>query len=257
MSTATGKFIWHELVTSEPAAAARFYGAVLGWDRVPNGRNELPYDLFMQGEVPAAGLMALPADAAAQGARPCWMGYVGVTDVDATVAAARQHGGRLHHGPDDIPGVGRFAVIADPHGAALVVMASTMPTPSVAPREAPAGRLAWNELMAGDLATDFAFYEALFGWQRAAAHDMGPMGVYQLFAHEGVELGGMMTKPAILPMAFWQFYIRVDAIEAAKARVIAGGGQVLNGPMPVPGGDWVLQALDPQGVLFGLVGKAG
>jgi uncharacterized protein len=65
--------------------------------------------------------MALPQTACAEGARPGWIGYVTVDDVDASASQAKKDGGNIHRAPDDIPGVGRFAIISDPQGATLAL----------------------------------------------------------------------------------------------------------------------------------------
>ncbi len=83
---------------------------------------------------------------------------------------------------------------------------------------------------------------------------MGPIGTYQLFAAGGTTIGGMMNRPPQMPVAAWQYYIAVPDIDAAMARATASGGQVINGPMEVPGGAWVINAIDPQGAHFSLVG---
>jgi predicted enzyme related to lactoylglutathione lyase len=79
------------------------------------------------------------------------------------------------------------------------------------------------------------------------------MGVYQLFAAGDAPIGGMMNKPAVMPQSWWNYYINVDAIDAATMRVEKAGGSIKMGPMEVPGGQWVLQAHDPQGAFFSLV----
>ena len=78
--------------------------------------------------------------------------------------------------------------------------------------------------------------------------DMGPVGQYQMFGRNGVELGGMYNKPAEMPgPPAWTHYMMVDDIQRAADAAKAGGGQIINGPMEVPGGDWIFQALDPAG----------
>jgi predicted enzyme related to lactoylglutathione lyase len=119
------------------------------------------------------------------------------------------------------------------------------------------GFVAWRELMAGDLEKDWAFYSALLGWTKDTDHDMGPMGAYRLFKTGGADnAGGIMTKPADLPAPFWTYYFSVEGVRAAAARLTAAGGKVINGPMQVPGGDWIVQGLDPQGAMFALHGTA-
>ena len=116
------------------------------------------------------------------------------------------------------------------------------------------GHVGWRELHAGDGPAAFDFYARLFGWTKDEAMDMGPMGVYQLFAAGGQAIGGMMTKTAETPAPYWLYYFNVEAVDAAIARVKAAGGQLLNGPMQVPGGSWIAQCMDPQGAMFAVVG---
>lgn len=259
MSTPNGTFVWYELLTSDAAAAQTFYGAVMGWGAQLSGHvPERGYTILSAGAMPVAGLMALPAEACAAGARPGWMGYLAVHDVDATVARIHAAGGRQLRAPEDIPQVGRFAVVADPQGApfALIRGLSDQPPPSVA--GGTPGHAGWHELHAADGPSAFAFYADQFGWTRDVAMDMGPRGVYQLFATggSGPAVGGMLTRdPAGLPpVPLWLFYFNVADVDAAQARVLQHGGQVLHGPHQVPGGSWILHGLDPQGALFALVG---
>ena len=187
------------------------------------------------------------------GARPMWMGYIGVDDVDAFAQRVTAAGGAVRRPPEDIPGVGRFAVVADPDGAGFMLFRGVgeMPAPAAG---GTAGHIGWHELHAGNGERAFAFYSGLFGWTKAEAMDMGPMGVYQLFATGGAPVGGMMTKTADMPMPAWLYYFNVDAVDAAMARVKDAGGQVVNGPMEVPGGSWIAQCTDPQGAMFAMVG---
>jgi predicted enzyme related to lactoylglutathione lyase len=85
--------------------------------------------------------------------------------------------------------------------------------------------------------------------------DMGAMGTYQLFAAGGEAIGGIMTKPPQMPSPAWLFYFIVPDIDSAAARVTAGGGQVLQGPVQVPGGGWIVHCMDPQRAMFALVGS--
>ncbi|MBS0281881.1 MAG: VOC family protein, partial [Proteobacteria bacterium] len=115
------------------------------------------------------------------------------------------------------------------------------------------GAIGWRELMAGEWKSAFAFYEKLFGWTKAEAFEMGPMGTYQLFATGAEPVGGMMTKPDAIPVPNWGYYFNVDAIDAAAERVKAAGGKVLMGPAEVPGPMYILQCMDSLGAYFALV----
>jgi predicted enzyme related to lactoylglutathione lyase len=253
MSNYHGQFIWYELMTTDVAQAQAFYGQVVGWTAKDAGTPGMPYTLLSSGETQVAGVMALPKEACDAGARPFWIGYVAVEDVDAYAEKAVAAGGALHKPAEDIPGVGRFAGVADPHGASFVIFkgAEGMAPPPNMP-EAP-GYVGWRELMAGDLEADFAFYSGLFGWTKGETMP-SPEGPYQIFEIGGVGAGGMMTKPAAAPMAVWSYYFTVESIVAAVDRVTKNGGQIINGPMEVPQAMWIVQGLDPQGAMFSLLG---
>lgn len=254
MSTYNGKFVWYELMTTDAPAAQAFYTEVIGWQASDAGMSDMAYTIFSAGETMVGGLMTLPAEACANGARPSWSGYVAVDDVDAAAARFAQAGGRVHLAGTDIPGVGRFAVVADPHGAALVLFKGSSEAPPARPPAGTPGLVGWHELHAGDQASAMAFYAEQFGWTKAEALDMGALGVYQLFATgDGPAVGGIMTRTPEMPVPMWLYYFNVADINAALARVSANGGKVCMGPHQVPGGSWIAQCLDPQGVLFAMV----
>jgi uncharacterized protein len=151
----------------------------------------------------------------------------------------------------------RFAVMSDPQGAGIVPFT---PNPAMPSPERPAppvpGTIGWHELYTTDLEGGFDFYNKLFGWSKLNDMDMGSMGVYRIFDqgdHKAMGDGGMMTKPANVPVSSWNFYFNVDSIKAAIERVKNGGGKIINGPMQVPGGSWIIQGQDPQGAIFSLV----
>lgn len=253
MSTSHGRFVWYELMSTDAASAIAFYRAVIGWGATEAGVPDRHYMILSAGESPVGGVMELSRSVLDAGARPGWIGYVAVDDVDAVAARVREAGGSIHRAADDIPGIGRFAVVSDPQGAAFVLfrgMESGQPPPESG--RAP-GHVGWHELHAADLETAFAFYAGLFGWTKADAIDMGEMGPYQMFATGGAPVGGMMTARDPTPAPFWLYYFNVDEIGAAVSRVKAAGGQVVNGPLEVPGGSWIAHGLDPQGAFFAIV----
>jgi hypothetical protein len=253
MSKGHGAFVWYELMTTDTKAAETFYDDVVGWTSGDSGMPEANYTLFKTNGMRVAGLMTLPEDALKMNVPPAWIGYIGVDNVDAAAKKLAKLGGTVHRQPDDIPGVGRFAVVADPHGAVFALFGTDDgEMPDI--KQMDLGNIGWNELMAGDLAADFPFYQEMFGWKQDEGLDMGDMGIYQLFSHDGAQIGGMMTKPAAVPAPpYWGFYFNVDTLDAAIARSAAKGGTVVNGPMEVPGGAWVVNCVDPQGAYFNLV----
>lgn len=255
MAVKQGQFVWYEMMAPEVPAALRFYQSVIGWGARDAGLADRGYTVLLAGEAPVGGLMETPEAARADGARPGWLGYVAVGDVDGFAARFRQAGGTVHREAEDIPGVGRFAVVADPQGAVLVLFRGTGEAPPTAAANTP-GRVGWHELQTTDPAASLAFYSGMFGWTKAETMDMGAMGTYQIFAIDGVGAGGMMTRQPGVPASFWQYYFIVPAIGAAMARVKDAGGQVINGPHQVPGGSWIVNCLDPHGAIFSLVAPA-
>ena len=209
-----------------------------------------PYTMWVAGETPIGGSMQLPRDAVKAGAPSHWMMYVGTDDVDSTVKQALALGGKTCVAPQDIPNIGRFAVLIDPQGAMFAIYKSL--NPAVPPLAKPGiGHVSWHELATTDPVAAFRFYHALFGWDETGTHDMGPMGLYRMIGHGELSLGAMFTKPSQMPgPPHWLLYVRVADVNATVARVKEHGGQVLNGPMEVPGGDWIAQCLDPQGSAF-------
>ncbi len=246
-----GDFVWYELCTSDPAAAADFYAQVVGWTVKPSGMPGMDYRLICLGDRQIAGIMTLPPGEMPP--RPVWFGYVGVDDVDAKAKEIAAAGGAIHKAPEDIPTVGRFAVVTDPQGAVFMLFkgAGTPPPPLGMMQT---GSIGWHELHAGDAEAGWGFYEQMFGWTKDTLHDMGPMGGYQLFKASGPAIGGMMTDTHSSPHPYWLYYFVVDDIDAGLERVQAHGGTLLFGPQEVPGGAWIINAQDPQGGLFALVG---
>jgi predicted enzyme related to lactoylglutathione lyase len=254
MASPYGAFVWYELLTTDTAAAKIFYGKVIGWGAQPSPVPGVAYTLFAAGEIPVSGLMDLPDSARQMGAPPHWIGYVGVEDVDTTAERVKRLGGNVVVAAEDIPEVGRLAVVTDPQGAAFALFRWKTPRQSAPAAPGTPGHAGWHELMAVDWEKAFAFYGELFGWQKADAIDIGPMGTYQLFSAGGPPIGGMFNKPAPVPRPFWLYYFNIAGIDAAAGRVTAAGGQIANGPMQVPGGSWIVQCKDPQGVMFAMVG---
>jgi predicted enzyme related to lactoylglutathione lyase len=258
MSGSHGRFVWYELLTPDPDAAATYYTNVIGWGTLPTPGPNGPYTLFTDGEMPICGVLKLPDEARKLGAPPNWLGYVVVDNVDAAANAARQLGAKTLVEPRDIPNVCRFAVIADPQMAAIGMMAwSSPPAKNAAGVPAPPGHIGWHELLTTDFEKGYDFYNKMFGWQKAEAFDVGDIGVYQVFATGGQLVGGMFNKPPAVPATFWLYYFNVADFDTAVERVKIFGGNIATGPMEVPGGSWIVHARDPQGALFALAGQRG
>jgi len=255
-----GHLIWYELMTPDAEGSKRFYDAVVGW-RIGEPVEEFQgYRMIGRADGGfAGGVLPLTDEMQQHGARPTWLGYIVVDDVDAAVASIEQAGGKVLLAALDLPNVGRIAMVSDPQGAPFYVM---KPTP---PADNPNGQsdvfsvdqaqhIRWNELATTDPDGAIAFYRGQFGWSQEGDMDMGEMGKYRFIQSHGTNIGAVMPKPPQLPITKWTYYIGVDDINRAVGAINSGGGQVLHGPIEIPGGEFAVNAMDPQGASFGLVG---
>jgi uncharacterized protein len=244
---ARGRFVWFDLITPDPDAALAFYTNVTGWGTStwPAGA-PTSYTMWMNGDSALGGIGKLEPG---QGG-PHWLGYIATPDIDQTVKQAVDLGGKTLVPPTAIPSVGKFAILNDPHGATFAAFVPESDAPGHE-GEAELREFSWHELSTHDYPAAFRFYERLFGWEKKSAMDMGPSGVYQMFGRNGVVLGGMFNSSPQMPAPpGWLHYVLVNDVNRAVEAVKAGGGQVMNGPMEVPGGDWIAQCMDPQGAMF-------
>jgi predicted enzyme related to lactoylglutathione lyase len=252
MTGTRNSFVWYELMTSDVASAKAFYANVVGWTTQDVPMPGMNYTLLRVGDTQVGGLMQLPAEACAAGMRSGWVGYVGVDDADSAAAQVKRLGGRVLGEPRDIPGVGRFAMVTDPLGAAINLFKPNQPGERAA-SSAP-GHIGWHELHTTDWPKALGFYTDLLGWLKGDGVDMGPMGTYQLFNIGGVPSGAMFNDPTVKVAPFWLYYFNVEDIDDASKRVTDGGGKIVRGAHQVPGGNWIVQATDLQGAAFALLG---
>jgi hypothetical protein len=245
-------FIWYELMTTDADAAARFYGAVVGWSVGDSGQTDKTYQQWSIGGQTVGGLLRIAPDPSEDGMRPMWTGYLNVDDVDASVTGITAAGGAVCMPAFDVPGVGRMAMVADPQGAVFYVMAPIGETPSPSFTPGRPGFGGWNELHTTDWRAALDFYSRQFGWGKSQEMD-SPMGTYLMFNTGGDPVGGMLNE-SDFPRPMWLYYFNVDDIGPAKSRVETAGGEVLHGPEQVPTGVWIVLARDPQGAMFALVG---
>lgn len=253
----SGRFVWHDLVTTDVEGAKRFYGDLLGWGYQPftgPGGGEapegaMPYEMIVAAgaPMPQGGVMA----AQLPGVPPHWVGHISLPGVDGVAARAQAGGGKLVFGPFDIPGVGRNALIADPQGAAFGVITFAgegMPAPE---GPTPTGSFCWDELVTTDVPGAEAFYAGVTGWG-AKSWDGGVP--YTIFTAGDAQAAGLMARPAELqaPPA-WIAYVHVPDLAATLAKTKELGGAVYAGPIPVPTIGLIGVICDPQGAALGVI----
>jgi len=250
-----GRFAWHELLTTDPAAAQTFYQEVIGWTTTKWEGSAMEYTMWMAGETAIGGVLQLPAEAAAMATPPSWLSYVEVPDADAAIEQALKLGGTLLAPAQTVDQVGRFAVLCDPQGAVFAIIANATPLP---PETEPAKlEFCWHELTTTDLPAGRNFYSEMFGWEQIRELDLGEgKGIYHIFGRGPFTYGGMMKKPDDMPApSHWLHYIEVESADAATERAVNAGGKVLLDPIEVPSGARIAILSDPQGAPFAVHSK--
>jgi predicted enzyme related to lactoylglutathione lyase len=252
-----GDFIWYELMTPDAEGAKEFYDVVVGWNFSEGAPEFGGYRMIGRSDGGnAGGVLPLTDEMQQHGARPTWLGYISVADVDQAVAAIEQAGGKGLMPAFDIPNVGRIAMVADPQGAPFYLMRATPPEPKAqsdvfSPNAEQ--RVGWNELSTTDPVAARKFYTGQFGWGSDEFMDMGELGEYRFLEQDGTRIGALCgVMQGQQPK--WRFYFRVPSIAKAKDTAEQKGGTIHMGPHQVPTGDYIIIGSDPQGAEFALVG---
>jgi predicted enzyme related to lactoylglutathione lyase len=250
-------FVWYELVTNDLDKAVAFYSKVVGWEMRDSGMPEMRYMIFGKEGKDVGGIMTWDS-AGAPGMPPQWMGHIHTTHLNEELKAIVADGGSIIKPAQNIPDVGRFAVVLDPQKVKYLLFE---PGRSYAPprlEQMETGNVGWHELLTDDPEKAFAYYAKHYGWEKDYAHDMGAMGTYQTFrVDKPLYTGGIMSikdcpqMSGIQPQ--WKFYFTVNDVDAAQTVVTDAGGKILAPPMDVPGGSRVLHAMDDQGCPFALM----
>jgi predicted enzyme related to lactoylglutathione lyase len=250
MPISQGRFVWHDLATTDLEGAKASYGAIAPWTTKP-WDDEGEYFLWEMEGTPVGGVTRL-ADLTDRAGPPSWMPSVFVYDVDACVRQVPKLGGTVVMQPREIPHVGCWAIIAAPDGAAISIFEPSSKNPpghDGAPR---VGEFAWHELSSNDWEASLRFYGRLFNWEKIREHDMGTNGTYVVFGQKGEALGGMFTRRDDAAKPGWTSYVEVPSVQQTMETVKSLGGQVMYGPHEVPGGSWIAMCADPQGARFAI-----
>jgi|SRR4051812_5932705 predicted enzyme related to lactoylglutathione lyase len=251
MPISQGRFVWHDLATTDVEGARTFYGALAPWTTKP-WDDDGAYFLWEKEGTPVGGVSQVVNTADRAPSPPGWMPSVFVYDVDACVRQVPSLGGTVLMQPREIPHVGCWAVIAGPDGAPLSIFEPSSKSPpghDGAPR---VGEFAWHDLSSNDWKQSLQFYSRLFNWEKIREHDMGENGTYVVFGQKGEPLGGMFTRRDDASQAGWTSYVEVPSLQQAMHTVKSLGGQVILGPHEVPGGSWIAMCADPQGAKFAI-----
>ncbi len=245
----TGKFVWHDLVTTDLEADKRFYSGLFGWTyeqrRGPNGN---PYTLAKSGDRFVAGMVVEPQPKDGS-VISRWLGYLSVPDVSLAVRQNATAGGSAVVERLDISDYVSVAAIIDPQGAVLGLAQSNIGDPDDSQAGKP-GRVVWNELLANDSAAAAQFYKALAGYKVDVQQRDG--GEYTLLIADGVKRAAILDNPMDGVEPLWLTYFGVQDVKAATAKVGGLGGRVLLAPAADIRDGMQALVVDPSGALLAL-----
>jgi uncharacterized protein len=247
-ASTSGRFVWHDLMTTDAKAAIAFYTELLGWKTTevemgPMGK----YTMIKAGDRDIGGIMTLDKK---HGVPSHWLGYTTTDDVDAAAKRAVELGGKVEVPGTDIPNVGRFAILSDPQGGHFSAFKGKQESPEPE-GPLPAGTFCWDELLTSDPAAAVTFYKAIFGYTTDTM-DMGPMGTYHLLKRAGKDAGGVMKQPMPEAGVAWLTYIAVDDVDASTTRAQGLKAKLLAGPDNIPNIGRFSVVQDPTGAAFAL-----
>ncbi len=241
-----GRFVWHDMMTTDGAKSAQFYCALFDWQIHEIPMQGCTYRMIMAGPGPIGGIVEEKNIPMAH-----WMPYVAVADVDAAAKKLQQLGGSVCVPPTDIPGTGRFAVVGDPQGAYFSLYKGLPESQGFDPDLPVPGRVCWNELLSTDDVAAQKFYSGLFGWKEQTK-DMGPMGTYRVQMLGDKQAGGLMKHPMPGAPSCWLMYFLAPDLAGSTKRAEKLGAKVMHANVPIPGIGAFSMLSDPCGAIFAL-----
>ncbi len=243
-----GRFVWHDLVTYDVAAAQKFYGALLGWEFESKTRNGRPYVVARSGGQPAGGIVQRQESRTGPAV---WLAYLSVGDLDQALGQVTSAGGKVVVPPTLVGAYGRVAVVLDPQGAPLGVAGVTGTLPAE-PAEPPLRRFFWMEHLAKDGPAALAFYKSLAGYESSVAPTERGIDYYVL-RRQRARAGLLQLPPefeGVQPN--WLPYVRVEDPAALAAKAVSLGGKVVIEPRPDVRKGTLAIVTDPTGAALAL-----
>lgn len=243
---AVGEFVWHDLVTRNPAASRAFYGALFDWTFEAGHGIDPGYVIIKHDGQPIGGIVQ-PRDGNAAAAQ--WLAYVVVADVDQAAKTFEQAGGRIFRGPLDARKDLRVAVVADAQGAPLGLASRG---PDLAAPDAVPGlhRWLWMEYVARDPAAALAFFGAAIGFRHELHETRNAFSYYLLTTDR--PRAGLFESLWDREQSAWLPYVRVADPAAAAARAVALGGAIVLAPQAAIRNGSLAIVLDPAGAALAL-----
>ena len=214
-----GEVQWWDLVTEDAEGAARFYSELLGWD-IQRGRRR--HYVVRLGGTLIAGISQID-DTLPGVSETMWLAGITVADIEASGAAARRLGARMHRDGRAV-GSGRWAAFEDPQGAPVLLI---VPEQTLGRAEGP-GAWVWAELWTRDPEASLEFYETVVGYERSSIDR--PRGPYPVLRSGGEPRAGVVPIEDDKIQTAWAPYVGVADLAATLKRSVELGGRVLMEP---------------------------
>lgn len=258
VATATGRFVWHDLRTTDFGRAIAFYTELFGWRIAPvataSGKTT---HVFSHDGREFGGVSQLTADR--DGSPSHWLCSISVPDVDDAARTAVRLGGRVVIPTYDAGG-GSASVLADPTGARFALSQSQTQSRSrslsagadeptgAEPGPTASGGICWHTLATADPGDMATFYADVVGWEVEPSAAPGPQQA--VFTSGDEWHAGLLRKPQEVPASTWAIFFRVAQVDAAVDKVKRlGGSQVLD-IVTLPDADRICGVADPTGAHF-------
>ncbi len=244
-----GKFVWAELITTDPATATKFYSGILGWTANTVAHNGRTYTVLSNGARPVAGLVPPPDATQPQASR--WISYVTVPDINATLAQVPEAGGQVQSPARDFPDRARQAIITDREGSPVGLLQSDSgDSPDAEPQP---GDWHWFELYAREPKTAAAFYGRILPYEAISDTGTNLKSDWLLITDNFHRAGITPLTERKEPAPGWLGIVRVTDLDGLMAQVVRLGGQILMAPHSVVHGSRFAIITDPTGGTIGLV----
>ncbi len=257
-SYAHGTPSWIDLMTTDPAGAQEFYGALFGWEYeaspIPEESGGGEYIMASKNGHAACGMGQQNPEQVEMGIPPTWATYITVSDIEAAAGKVEGAGGSVMAPVMEVMEAGHMAVVVDPTGAVVCMWQANQHIGSEIVNEH--GAMIWNELITDNMEAAAPFYKAVIDMD-TEDQDMGGGQIYTTFKIGEDMVGGMLPPPMEGIPNHWTVYFAIDDMDAAVATVNDKGGSLMGEPFHVPGVGHMAAVSDPQGAGFMLMQPEG
>jgi predicted enzyme related to lactoylglutathione lyase len=247
----TGKFVWFEYVSKDPAKAQAFFGELFNWKTQNVPMPQGSYTMIAHDGQTIGGYTPTPEGTPPH---PFWLTHLQVTSAQDSAAKVKAHGGKVMKEPFKVGDHGTMAVVLDPFGGPFALWQPNK-IEGTGDFKGQPGHFVWNELYTENPEKSVAFYQAIGGFEHEAM-DMGAMGTYHLLKTNGEARAGVTKAPMPGVPQTWMPYVQVANADQAADKAKRLGASLM---MPVSEAEGVGRFAiftDPTGATLGILQPA-